>query len=227
MTTQSPTQVRAIGPTRRSVSGVYMFRGESAIEFESTLERDFLIRKEFSLAVLDVIAQPCQVHYADPQNGQVRRYTPDFLVHYRLGHRHYENYPKPILVEVKPEAQWREHWRKWLPKWKAARRFAKEQGWLFHIHDETRIRDQALENILFLGRYRRMAFAPEECAVVLETVQAMGMVNIDYLLARHFMGIYRAEGPALLWHLLAIRKIDCDLSRPLNHFTEVWIPDHV
>lgn len=44
-------QVRKIGPTRRSVSGVYAFRGERSIEFESTLERDFLMRVEFSQPV--------------------------------------------------------------------------------------------------------------------------------------------------------------------------------
>ncbi|HAY17330.1 MAG TPA: heteromeric transposase endonuclease subunit TnsA, partial [Halomonas sp.] len=37
-----PTSVRKIGPTRRSVSGYYAFRGEESIAFESTLERDFL-----------------------------------------------------------------------------------------------------------------------------------------------------------------------------------------
>lgn len=46
-----PTQTRKIRPTRRSVSGVYSFRGQTAIPFESTLERDFLIRKEFALCV--------------------------------------------------------------------------------------------------------------------------------------------------------------------------------
>jgi hypothetical protein len=55
----------------------------------------------------------------------------------------------------------------------------------------------------------------------------MGMATVDYLLARHFPGIYRAEGIAHLWHLLATRKIDCDISRPLNMFTEVWVPTEV
>lgn len=36
-----PRQMRKIKPTRRSVSGVYAFRGSSRVEYESTLERDF------------------------------------------------------------------------------------------------------------------------------------------------------------------------------------------
>lgn len=217
-------QTRKIGPTRRSVSGVYMFRCESALEFESTLERDFLVRKEFSLAVLDVVPQPCQIQYRDQGTGRRRFYTPDYLVYFRLGSRHYEDYPKPLLVEVKPKAEWYKHWRRWLPKWKAAYRYAKDKGWMFHIHDETRIRDQALVNIKFLARFLRMAFPTEESQIVLETVRQMGSATLDYLLARHFMGIYRAEGIANIWHLLAARTLDCDISRPLNNFTEVWVP---
>lgn len=219
-------QTRSIGPTRRSVSGIYMFRGEQAVAFESTLERDFVIRQEFAHDVLDVVPQPCQIVYRHPSTGREHAYTPDFLVHYRLGDRHYDDYPKPQLVEVKPQSEWRKHWREWLPKWKAARRWAHDQGMVFHIHDETRIRDLALVNIQFLSRYTRMQFSPEETAAVLSTLHAMGSATVDYVLARHFMGIYRAEGIAHIWHLLATRKIDCDISRPLGDFTEIWLPTY-
>jgi hypothetical protein len=77
-----PKQTRKIKPTRRSVSGIYPFRGETAIAYESTLERDFLIRKEFNLYVLDIIPQPVQIPFTS-NNGQVYTYTPDFLVYYR------------------------------------------------------------------------------------------------------------------------------------------------
>jgi len=194
-----------------------------SIAFESTLERDFLIRTEFCLSVLDVIPQPTEIPFA-AANGQTYTYTPDFLVYYRLGNRAYGNYPRPVLVEVKPEAEWRKHWRDWLPKWKAAWRYAREQGWEFHICDESRIRDKAFENIRFLERYKRMQFSVEESQWVLETVRQMGSVTMDYLLSRHFMGLYRAQGIAHLWYLLASRRLDCDISRPLNEFTELWIP---
>jgi len=218
-----PEQTRKIKPTRRSVSGAYMFRGEDAIEFESTLERDFIQRTEFSLSVLGIVPQPCQIEYLAP-SGRRQVYTPDFLVHYRLGNRSYEDYPKPVLVEIKPEAEWRQHWRKWLSKWKAAHAYARQQGWEFHIRDESRIRDQALKNINFLSRYKRMAFPQEESSAVLETAEQMGTVTMDYLLARHFMGVYQAQGIAHLWHLLATRMLDCDISRPLSNFTELWVP---
>lgn len=61
-----PTSVRKIGPTRRSVSGCYAFRGEESIAFESTLERDFLIKADFDVSVLGVISQPCAIPFRHP-----------------------------------------------------------------------------------------------------------------------------------------------------------------
>lgn len=220
-----PKQVRKIKPTRRSVSGIYVFREQSSIAYESTLERDFLIRTEFNIQVLDVISQPVKIPFSG-LNGRTYTYTPDFLVYYRLGDRTYENYPKPMLVEIKPEQEWRKHWRKWLLKWRAARRYALSQGWTFHIHDEIRIRDQVFRNIRFLERYKRISFPAQETMAVLASINQMGSSTVDYLLARHFMGIYRAEGLSHIWHLLATRQLDCDMSRPLNEFSELWVPSY-
>ena len=63
-------QVRKIGPTRRSVSGSYQFRGKEAIQYESTLERDFLIRHEFfpnmSLSLLSLLRSHSSVTTVGP-----------------------------------------------------------------------------------------------------------------------------------------------------------------
>lgn len=221
----TPSQVRKIKPTRRSVSGRYAFRGQVAVPFESTLERDFLMRCEFQLSVLDVIAQPVEVPFKS-DSGREYTYTPDFLVYYRLGSRSHVHYPKPMLVEVKPEDEWRQNWREWLPKWKAARRYAVEQGWKFRIFDESRIRDTVLNNIRYLERYGRMAFDPADSDQVVNTVSQMGGCKVDYLLSRHFAGIYRERGLAHVWHLIAARKLDCDMSDPLSLSAELWVPDY-
>lgn len=219
-----PKQMRKIKPTRRSVSGAYAFRGESAIQFESTLERDFLIRKEFNIQVLDIIPQPVQIPFL--KNGRTYTYTPDFLVYYRLNNTSYECYPKPLLIEVKPREAVQKNWADWKDKFRTALHFAKDQGWNFRIHDESRIRDQAFLNIRFLERYKRMQFPNAESNAVIETVKEMGSVPFHYLISRHFMGIYKAEGIAHLWYLLATRQLDCDINLPLSDFTELWIPSY-
>ncbi len=219
-----PRQTRAIKPTKRSMSGVFPFRKEEGIPYESMLERDFLARTAFSCNVETIVPQPVQIDFAG-RDGRTFQYTPDFLVYYRLGGRNHEQYPKPTLVEVKPEADWRANWRKWLPKWKAAWRYANDQGWNFHIYDESRIRDTAFANIQFLERYKRYHYPPEDSAWILETVRQMNVVPFHYLLARHFGGIYKAEGIGHIWHLVATRQLDCDIRLPLNSFLELWIPE--
>ena len=219
-----PKQMRQIKPTKRSVSGIYAFKGETAIPFESTLERDFLIRKEFNVDVLDIIPQPVKITFV--KNRRTYPYTPDFLVYYRLSNHSFEFYPKPQLIEVKPRAEIQTHWSEWKEKFRAARKVAKEQGWIFSVHDESRIRDQTFTNIRFLERYKRMQFPMEESRAVVETVKQMGLVPFHYLVSRHFMGIYKAEGIAHLWHLLATRQLDCDINLPFSDFTELWIPSY-
>ncbi|VVP80142.1 hypothetical protein PS938_00601 [Pseudomonas fluorescens] len=58
-----PRSVRKIKPTKRSVSGVFPFQGESGIPYESMLERDFLFRTEISSEVLEIIPQPVMIPF--------------------------------------------------------------------------------------------------------------------------------------------------------------------
>lgn len=216
-------QTRPIAPTRRSLSGTYPLRNGDGIPYESLLERDFLARMTFSSHVCDVIAQPVQIPFHG-DGARIHTYTPDFLINYHLGDCQFGNYPVPLLVEVKPRDLWVKNWRKWLPKWKAAWRYAREQGWAFHIYDESRIRDTGFANIQFLDRYKAMDFSREESEWVVQTVREAGSVPVHYLLAIHFAGIYRGRGISHIWYLIATRQLDCDIRQPLNDFLDVWIP---
>lgn len=194
-----------------------------SIPFESLLERDFVLRQEFSLAVAAVVSQPCEVPFIT-SSGRRETYTPDYLVQYVVGDTASGWERKPLLVEVKPRSEWIQHWREWLPKWKAARRYALEQGWIFHIFDESRIRTLALKNINFLRRYKAYEFDLEDSEAVIADLRELGAVSIDYLLAKHFPALFRAEGIAHIWHLLASQKIECDICDELSLQTEVWVP---
>ena len=212
-----PRQVRRIGPTRRSVSGRLAFRGTTSVPFESTLERDFLLRVEFLTAVAGVVAQPVVVPFTSP-SGREYPYTPDYLVHRRDG--------PSELVEVKPASEWRRHWREWFPKWKAARRLARARGWTFRIHDESRIRGPALETIRFLQRYRRLAPPEPVAAELIAAVAAAGRIRVDDLLARHTDAGSDRAAIQHLWHLVAGRRLDCDIGRALDATTELRPVDH-
>ena len=217
--------VRKIKPTRRSVSGIYSFRGHTPIQFESTLERDFIIRNEFSPSVVDIVSQPFTLPF-NALNGRCYEYTPDFLIRFSLDNESFSHHQIPILVEVKPYKDWHKNWRKWMPKWKAAWRYARERGYEFHIFDEYRIRDQRFKNIRFLERYKQYRYPEAESQLILKTLSEMGGAPFHYILARHYRGLYVAEGIAHVWHLLAVRRLECDIDRPLNMDTEFWIPNN-
>ena len=205
--TDAIRQQRKIRPTRRSVSGIYVFKGRLPVPYESTLERDFLIRSEFSPNVLKIVSQPVLIPFTG-NNGQTYTYTPDFLVLQEP-----ESGLKPLLIEVKPRRQWRLHWRHWRPKWKAAIRYARSQGWLFRIQDETRIRDTVFANIQSLAIYRRMRFTEQESCRIIHAV-----ARTEPVTARHLINNLNVN-QAHLWHLLATRRLDCNLMCPLDDLT--------
>lgn len=216
---------RKLGTTRRSMSGFVPMRSGSFVGYESQLERDFLVKMNSNLSVLDIVPQPVSIPFTYP-NGRNYQYTPDFLVYFKLGNHHPELYPKPLLIEVKYADEWKKNWRKWLPKWKAAWRYAQEQGYSFHIFDESRIRDRTLSNIEFLNRYKRMLFDEELSNIIIANVSQRGHMAFDSLLGCHFSRNEQATGISHLWHLLATRRLDCDLSLPLSNETFLWVPDY-
>ena len=219
-----PHQVRKIKPTRRSVSGHYVFREKTSIAYESTLERDFIIRSEFNLNVLNIIPQPLQMTFI--KNGRKYPYTPDFLVYYQVNNTNCDFYLKPMLVEVKPRLQIQEHWSEWRDKFRTAFHYAKENDWDFRIYDESRIRDQVLKNINALERFKYQQYSSNENNAVIETVRQSSRIIVQDLLISLFEPAKRFQGVAHVWHLLVTRKLDCDMSLPLSELTELWVPNN-
>ncbi|HAQ47696.1 MAG TPA: heteromeric transposase endonuclease subunit TnsA [Glaciecola sp.] len=215
------TPVRKIKNTRRSISGFYMFQGVEQTQFESTLERDFLIRHEYQGDIVGIVSQPCTIKYVHP-NGRTYNYTPDYLVMHKVGNKRFSEYQKPLLVEVKPTKELREHLTEWRPKFKAAMRYAKSHGYVFKIYDESRIRDVTYRNIRFLARYKGREYDSGDVDMVMETVNNMGSATVDYLLAKCFNGMYRAEGIGVIWSLVAEKKLLCDFHEPLSNTTLLW-----
>ena len=215
--------VRDIPINARHVTGHVSWRESEPVPYESPLERDFVLRQEFSLAVSSVLSQPCKIPFVT-YSGRHAEYTPDYLVTYTVSDIALGWEPPPLLVEVKSKEDWQANWREWSPKWKAARRYAAERGWRFKIMDEDRIRTSALDNIAFLKEYRDLDVEREDSDSIVADVKELGAVKVDYVLAKHFPGLYRARGIAHVWHLIARRRLDCDVSRDLGEMTEVWVP---
>jgi hypothetical protein len=209
-------QVRKIKPTRMSVSGRYPYKSDS-VPYESTLERDLIIVHAFRDDVKDIVAQPITIPFV--KNGITYRYTPDFFIEF------IEDADRPnMIIEVKPYDLWRENWRDWSDKWKTMQRYCKDNGYVFRIYDESRIRNTALDNINSLNAFKNYAIEKEDQEAVLEQVKLMGTTTIDYLLTRFYTGsLLRNHGLRVLYHLLATKKLKFNLFLKINDLTEVWV----
>src|SRR3989454_591139 len=145
--------VRSIPQNSRSLTGkIIDSRRHTAVAFESALERDLYILLDFDPSVAHFEEQPVTIAYQDPV-GVNRRYTPDVLVHYIPALRGQWD-PRSVLYEIKYRDDLRTHWHEYRAKFKAARRYARSQGWVFQLITEREIRTPYLKNAKFLRQYR-------------------------------------------------------------------------
>jgi len=218
---------RKIGYVYGSVSGHFSFRKEKSIAFESTLERDLLYLLEFNDSVIDVEEQPFTIEYTN-HNGKLVTYTPDFLVHFQsLNSKSSTSpYPKSMIIEVKPNDILKKKFRQLRPKFKVATQYAQECDYIFKIYDESRIRGQDLENIMFLRRYKLMTYEIDEEKRILSHLNSVGHTTIDHILA--FLYItekQRAIALGQIYNLLSHKKIACDIGLRINLHTSIWLND--
>ena len=216
--------VRSIPRNYRSLTGrLNNTRHQGSVAFESTLERDFYLLLDFDVTVTSFEEQPVQIKFVDSANTS-RTYTPDVLVYYR-GDLLSAEAPLPTLYEVKYRDDLRAHWSEYRAKFKAAKRYARQQGWCFRLITEREIRTPLLKNVKFLREYRRRVFDQADRLRLLTVLEEQGTTEVENLLLRlnptHAM---QAQLLPLLWHLVAVRKIAVDLSAPLTMRSRLWLP---
>jgi len=215
---------RKIGYTYGSISGVYSFRKEKSIAFESTLERDLLTILEFNESVSDVIEQPVTIEYTN-ENGRETTYTPDFLVYFRQPKAALmDSVYKPMLIEVKPRNIIKKKFKELRPKFKIATKYAHQNDMIFKIYDEGKIRGQYFKNISFLKRYKNLQYNTDEEERILKYIDLVGHTKVDHLLEYLYV-TDNQKGIALgqIWSLLAKKKILCFFDEPLNQKTIIWL----
>ncbi len=202
--------VRKIGPSYRSMTGTFPFRGK-AVEFESMLENDYLTTLLFDADVVDVLSQPIRIDFRDG-TGRKRHYTPDYLVRYRTPTR------PAVLAEVKYRSDLRKDWDELKPRFKAAIDYAQANGLAFRIITESTIRGRAdIEALTFLAPYLARTPVPGVETPLLDTLARLGEASVDDLLIAAFHAEderLAAIGP--LWRLVATGIVGLDLSLKLG-----------
>lgn len=175
------------------------------VPFESTIERDLCYLLDFDRQVVTYQEQPFQISEVDA-TGQMRHYTPDFLVHHRDG--------SCALIECKP-ADRLEHPHT-VQQLTLGRAYAARHGYTFAIMTDTTLRQgHELATIKLLWRYRKtvvpsvfqrtvvttLATCPAGCAL-----QMFGSpATYHYVYALLFHGV-----------------VQTDLDHPLTPSSLIW-----
>jgi putative transposase len=133
--------VRVVPPNARSLTGqLAATKSVGRAEFESSLERDWLVCLERDPMVVRFEVQPVRVEYTD-ERGRARSYTPDVLVSYGDGR-------PPTLFEVKHRVDLDPagpaERLALVRKFRAARAFVQVRGWRFRVVSEREIRGVAV-----------------------------------------------------------------------------------
>ena len=93
--------------------------------------------------------------------------------------------------------------------------------------DKRTMTDQVLDNIRFLERYKRLSERPKQSDTLMHALRSEGPSTLPAL----FSCCSVAEDDqrawtVMAWHLLAMRLIDCDISKSLDRTTIFWVPSH-
>ena len=210
--------------SQRVISLVVDSKRDSATKAESSLERDFFILMRYDLNVLKYEGQPVTVPYRDKE-GVDRTYTPDALVEFRT-----DIVPatgmRPWLCEIKYEEDLKKNKAEYAPKFKAAMRYAEEQGWEFKIITEKYVRTPYLENVKFLTQYRNVDANDNFESLILKALYELRETDPESLLLAIFRDKWnRAQLIPTLWHLVSVNRVGVDLSVPLTMSSRIWHVD--
>lgn len=219
MTDYKATPARKIPIGTRSITGTM----PGGSKFESTLERDLMCLLQFDINVAKFVPQPVSIGYIDAA-GKARTYTPDILIYHRKDILPAKNLPI-ILGEVKYRDDLSKHFREYRSKFKAAYRYAKNEGWQFRLFTEREIRTPFLDNAKFLLGFLRLDPFPDHTEVirVLERLHEFRETDVQTLLVSLCKDKWnQARLLPIVWHLIANRRIGNNLHIPITMRSRIW-----
>jgi len=206
---------RKIPKNYRNITGkvVLTHAQSSVVGFESSLERDFILLKDFDEAVLNIEEQPITLEYVS--NEKVCKYTPDFLVTYTD--------KKAELVEIKYSDDLKTEKLKHPNKFAAAESFAANNGWAFSFYTEHEIHSNRLKNITFLRQFiGNGSHYPYSEIVKSIVTKSRSPLRVCDILELAFRDKYQqAQLLSTVWHLIANREVHADLDTPITNETLV------
>jgi hypothetical protein len=181
-----------------------------AVDYESALERDFVLLTRFDDPTVRIRSQPITLHFE--YEGRQRRYTPDYLVE---GGGRFE------LVEIKYEADLQQLAAQLQPGFDAARGWAAQSGGTFRIATERTIRVPRLLNARRLLPLRGVPVDPELARAVTAAAKQIETPTFGRLVDA--ISADRTQVLATVWRLIARGELMVDMSEPIGFATPVTV----
>jgi len=210
--------IRKIPKNYSNVTGIAAHsKAQGQAMFESTLERDFLMLLEFDKKVDSFEVQPIKLEWIN-ELSKSRSYTPDVLAYYKNGKQ------APILFEVKYRSDIEKNWQVLQPKFKAAIRFCKENGWKFKLITEVEIRTAYLKSVKFLLPFIRQGASNENDMMILDDkLIELKMTTPKELISSIYNDEWnQATLLPTLWYLIGTRQIQIDLTSKITMSSKIW-----
>ncbi|QIY91622.1 TnsA endonuclease N-terminal domain-containing protein [Chryseobacterium gallinarum] len=217
-------RVREISAKSSSLSGIINIDHlKNPIQFESSLERDYIFLLEYDQNVKQYLEQPLKITYFD-DNKKQRTYIPDFIV------EHFDDSPTE-LIEIKYTSTLKAKKDELEQKFKAAKEYCQRNNLIFKVADEIYIREHReieLYNYKFLHRYKnyfyninkdRTAFPIlNENLVLLRTkLKELKKCTVSDLIVQSAKDSDKqAELIFLIWYMVSNNFIKTDLTKKLT-----------
>lgn len=224
---------RKIGPKSSCASGVFISRKQNnqIVQFESSLERDFIFLCEFDNDIIKYVDQPIKIEYKDSK-GKKRVYTPDFFIEYRSSQKRSE------IIEIKYSNDLSNNLNLYKEKFHQASLYCRKNMLTFRILTEKEIRSEQgfyLKNISFLLKYRETfkkstdsldneAKNIEICLNLIKALRLKNRTSINDLLTT-YNSKYTTNKDTLyyIWFLISNNYISCNLKELLNKNSLIWV----
>ena len=205
-----------------------MSLNKDVLEYESSLEKNFLQLLSFDSSTKRIQSQPFTIKWYNCSLN--KRYTPDVLLERILFNSDTGSMQtQTIVFEVKPRNILISEWQKFAPRFKIATKWCKERGYFFKLVTEKYIDTPYLANVNFLLQYDQSRFPISTLKTRLDIeYQVNDILMHQPLSVNELLQSISSDKTVQLrilpyvWLLIRHGKLNANLTVPLTMKTIVW-----
>lgn len=210
--------VRKIGKSSSSIRGYFPSKKlDRSVQYESSLERDFIYLLEFDRSIIEYVEQPVTINYL--QEDKAFTYTPDFYIRYD------DNSPKrvPKLIEIKYAIDLIKYKDKLADKFEAGRLYAEKHNMEYEVVTEEFIRTPFLDNIKLLLPFRNIPTDKDIQNQLIRSLQNRPDQSIQELLDDH----NAVSNYHQLWQMLATGVLSTNMKENIRNTSRLKVSNTI